>query len=199
MESCKRYPLELYTLSCRHSHPSEVRRIMRFVGDNVKDGLMLQLIASNLPTSQMDEGPVESTYRRLDSMDERLRRQMALTDKLVGVVPAKVAERILDSHLLRDLAGNLRAFYIQGARCKRCGAKYRRVPLSGRCMSCRGELMMLVHNKSVGKYLDLVSWLLAKFEYDDYFKQHVSLLKLEIEALAEPRGRKISDYLLADP
>jgi DNA polymerase II large subunit len=199
LESCKRYPLELYALSCKHAHPGEVRHIMRFVGDNVKDGLTPQLIASNVPTSQMDEGPVESTYRRLGSMTERLRRQMALTDKLVGVVPAKVAERILDSHLLRDLAGNLRAFYIQGARCKRCGAKYRRVPLSGRCMFCRGELIMLVHNKSVGKYLDLVTWLLAKFEYDDYFRQYVNLLKLEIDALGEPRGKKISDYLLADP
>jgi len=198
MESCKRYPLELYVMSCKHSPPSEVRLIMRFVGDNVKEGLGFQLIESSHPSSRMDEGPIESTYRRLDSMAEKLRRQIALMDRLVGVDPARVAERILDSHLLRDLAGNLRAFYIQGTRCKRCGAKFRRVPLSGRCMMCKGELVMLVHNKGVGKYMDLVLWLLARFEYDDYFKQHASLLKLEIDALGEPRGKKISDYLIAD-
>jgi len=197
MENCKRYPLDLYALSCRHSPPGEVRRTIRFVGDDVKDGCGLRLLESNSPTNQMDGGLAESTYRLLDSMAERLRRQMALTDKLVGVVPVKVAERILDSHLLRDLSGNLRTFYTQGARCKRCGARFRRVPLSGRCTVCRGELSMLVHNKSVGKYMDLVLWLLARYESDDYFRQHASLLKLEVEALKEPTGKKISDYLLA--
>jgi len=196
MENCKRYPLELYELSCRHSPPGEVRRTIQFVGDDVKKGCGLRLLESTNPTSQMDGGLTESTYRKLDSMAERLRRQMALTDKLVGVVPVRVAERILDSHLLRDLSGNLRTFYTQGARCKRCGARFRRVPLSGRCTVCRGELSMLVHNKSVGKYLDLVMWLLARYESDDYFRQHVSLLKLEVEALREPTGKKITDYLL---
>jgi len=161
----------------------------------VKGGFGLQLLESNIPTSQMDGGLSESTYRRLDSMAERLRRQMALTDKLVGVVPVRVAERILDSHLLRDLTGNLRTFYTQGSRCKRCGARFRRVPLSGRCTVCRGELSMLVHNNSVGKYLDLVLWLLARYDSDDYFRQHGSILKLEVEALKEPAGKKISDYL----
>jgi len=195
MESCKRYPLELYALSSRHSPPGEVKKTMQFVGDAVKRGFGLQLLESNIPTSQMDGGLPESTYRRLDSMAERLRRQMALTDKLVGVVPVRVAERILDSHLLRDLTGNLRTFYTQGSRCKRCGARFRRVPLSGRCTVCRGELSMLVHNKSVGKYLDLVLWLLARYDSDDYFRQHGSILKLEVEALKEPAGKKISDYL----
>ncbi|MBO3803365.1 MAG: hypothetical protein JTT11_05750, partial [Candidatus Brockarchaeota archaeon] len=106
-----------------------------------------------------------------------------------------VAERILDSHLLRDLSGNLRAFYTQGARCKRCGAKFRRVPLIGRCAVCRGELAMLVHNRSVGKYLGLVTWLLSRYESDEYFRQYASLLKLDVDRLKEPSGKKITEYL----
>jgi DNA polymerase II large subunit len=199
MESSKRYPLELYAMSCRHSPPNELRSSVKFAGDNIKGGNGLLLLESNHFSNQMDGGPVESSYRRLESMSERLRHQMDLTEKLAGVDGARVAERILDSHLLRDLSGNLRAFYSQGARCKRCGARLRRVPLSGRCVACNGELIMMVHNKSVGKYMELVLWLLSKYGSDDYFRQHAQLLKLEVDALKEPGGKKLSDYLLANP
>jgi DNA polymerase II large subunit len=198
LENCDRYPLEFFSLACNQTHPNEVRSIMRFVGDYVREGLHLDTILANHLSKQIDGGPLQSSYRKLGSMAKRLESQMALSDKLVGVDAAIVAERILDSHLLRDLSGNLRAFYTQGARCKRCGAKFRRVPLIGRCSICHGELIMLVHNRSVGKYMELVLWLLSRYESNEYFRQYASLLRLEVDKLREPSGKKISDYLYGE-
>jgi DNA polymerase II large subunit len=198
LENCVRYPLEFYTLACSKAHPNELRNIIRFVGDCIRKNLEAWVIISNHFTKQIDGGPPQSSYRKLGSMFERLMHQMTLSDKLVGVDAAVVAERILDSHLLRDLSGNLRAFYTQGVRCKRCGAKFRRVPLIGRCIKCRGELTVLVHNRSVGKYLDLVMWLLSRYKLNAYFMQHASLLKLEIDRLRKPMERRMSEFLFND-
>ncbi|MGQ9514623.1 MAG: DNA polymerase II large subunit [Thermoproteota archaeon] len=196
LENCSRYPLEFYTLTCSKAHPNDLRNLIQFVGDRIRNGVWA--IVSNHFSRQIDGGPLQSSYRKLGSMFEKLTHQMTLSDKLDGIDATVVAERILDSHLLRDLSGNLRAFYTQGVRCKRCGTRFRRVPLIGRCTKCHGELTVLIHNRSVGKYLELVTWLLSRYNLNGYFIQHASLLKLEIDMLREPMERRISEYLFGD-
>ena len=43
-----------------------------------------------------------------------------------------VAKRLILSHFIPDLIGNMHLFSKQGFRCISCNAKYRRVPLAGK-------------------------------------------------------------------
>jgi DNA polymerase II large subunit len=86
---------------------------------------------------------------------------------------------------MRDIAGNLKAFTGQKFRCKKCNTKYRRIPLSGNCFRCGGEIMMTVHRKSIEKYLDIADNLIQKYTLDEYYKQRLALIRDEINSLFE--------------
>ena len=57
--------------------------------------------------------------------------------------------------------GNLRKFTMQRFRCVKCNAKYRRMPLSGICKSCKSNRIIYTISegsikKYLGKSLDLI-------------------------------------------
>ena len=94
------------------------------------------------------------------------------------------------------MRGNLRAFGQQKVRCPKCGAKYRRPPISGRCRTllseksseesvtgehevvyCDGQIILTVSKGSVKKYDSLMNDLVEKYGCDNYIEQlyyHVS-------------------------
>ena len=79
-----------------------------------------------------------------------------------------VAERVLESHFLPDIQGNLRAYCQQEVRCNKCAKKYRRVPVAGRCHECGSKLTLTVHEKGVKKYLEPTKRLAAKYDVDTH-------------------------------
>ncbi|MBS3760293.1 MAG: DNA polymerase II large subunit, partial [Halodesulfurarchaeum sp.] len=91
-------------------------------------------------TSDIALGPDLSAYKTLGSMTEKMDAQLELARKLRAVDETDVAERVIEYHFLPDLIGNLRAFTRQEVRCLSCGTKYRRVPLSGTCRNCGGDV-----------------------------------------------------------
>jgi len=93
-----------------------------------------------------------------------------------------MASKLIDRHLIRDMRGNLRAFGQQKVRCPKCGAKYRRPPISGRCRTllseksaeesvtgehevvyCDGQIILTVSKGSVKKYDSLMNDLVEKY------------------------------------
>ena len=86
--------------------------------------------------------------------------------------------------------GNLRAFATQALRCSRCNKRFRRVPLSGRCDSCGGKLVLTVHRGSVEKYLRVAEELVERYNLPAYLSQRLKLIREEIEALFGGRGPK---------
>jgi len=65
-------------------------------------------------------------------MIDKLEAELELGRIIRAVDEDDVAERVLNTHFIRDLMGNLNAFSKQKMRCTKCNSKYRRMPLSGK-------------------------------------------------------------------
>ncbi len=107
-----------------------------------------------------------------------------------------VAERVLNTHFIRDLMGNLSAFSKQKFRCTRCSAKYRRMPLGGKCNGCGQAVIQTVHESSVKKYLEMSRRMCVDYGVTEYTRQRIEVLDLNIESTF---GRpKVEQLGLAD-
>ena len=118
-------------------------------------------------------------------MKDKIDAQLELGKKIEAVDENDAAERIILSHFLPDIYGNLRSFCRQQFRCADCGAKYRRVPLSGKCRKCGGKLLLTIHRGGVEKYLKISQNLAKEYESPDYLKQRLILLERDIKSLFE--------------
>ena len=188
MEVCERYPLEFYEGARGFASPSEVSV------ERVADRLGKQEQYSNLRFTHhvgpMDGVPIETTYVRLRSMAEKVRAQFALCEKIRAVNTPDAAERLITSHFLPDLMGNLRSFSQQSMRCVDCNSKYRRVPLSGKCDRCGGKLLLTVSKGNIQKYLGLALDTCDRYGLPPYLKQRLQLLEKDIASVFEDESRK---------
>src|SRR5439155_22614328 len=103
-------------------------------------------------------------------------------------------------HLLPDLIGNPKAFSGQSVRGTKCRAKYRRVPLRGRCLECSGNLTLTVHESSVKKYLEISKRISQQFEVSNYLRQRSDLIEEAITSLCtndRTQDLKLDDFFYA--
>jgi DNA polymerase II large subunit len=128
-------------------------------------------------------GPKNSSYKTLETMIDKMDAQLELARMIRAVDETDVAERVINSHFLPDLIGNLHAFSKQKVRCVKCGTKYRRPPLKEVCPRCGGRMILTVHEGSVRKYLEVSIKVAEEYGVSSYTKQRLQLLKLEIDSL----------------
>ena len=64
-----------------------------------------------------------------------------------------------------------------------CNAKYRRVPLVGKCTKCGGKIIFTVSEGSVIKYLEPTLSLAEKYNLPAYIKQTLELTRRRIEGV----------------
>ncbi len=197
MDIVERYPLDFYKATLRYADPKELVGIIERVEDRLESELRFCCLSFTHDTESIALGVKESAYKSLETMKDKVNAQMNLAEKIVAVDEHDVAERVLKCHFLPDIIGNLRAFSRQEFRCVNCNAKYRRLPLAGKCLKCGGKLTLTVHNSSITKYLDLSKFLCEKYNISNYTKQRLMLIDLEIKSLFESDTRrqiKISDF-----
>jgi len=92
-----------------------------------------------------------------------------------------VAKLVINLHFAMDIRGNLRKFSEQEFRCTKCNTRYRRIPLSGRCLKCGGRLTLTVHYGTVTKYLDPSLQLASKVKLDEYTTSMLKSLKNKVD------------------
>jgi DNA polymerase II large subunit len=109
-------------------------------------------------------------------MVEKLDSQLDLAMKLRAVDAQQVALKILNSHFMKDIVGNLRAYTSQTFRCTKCNRKYRRPPLAGKCMRCGGPIQMTVHKGGIEKYLKPALDMVKKYKLDPYYVDRLELV-----------------------
>ncbi len=189
MDVAVSYPLEFYEATLRYAQPKEVKKIVEVVGDRVGKPEQYLGLGFTHDTSDIAQGTRVSSYKTLASMMEKVERQLELAKKLRAVDQRDVAKRVVESHFLPDLAGNLRTFSKQTIRCVGCNSKYRRVPLSGKCRKCGGKLVLTVSKGGVEKYLTVTKDLIEKYGLDDYLRQRVRILEASISAVFVDQGR----------
>jgi DNA polymerase II large subunit len=129
---------------------------------------------------------------------EKMDAQLELSRKLRSVDETDVAERVIEYHFLPDIIGNLRAFSRQETRCKDCGEKYRRMPLTADCRECGGDVTLTVYEGSVNKYIDTALQVAEEYDCREYTRQRLRILDRSVESIFEDDTNKqsgIEDFM----
>ncbi|MCK5333536.1 MAG: DNA polymerase II large subunit, partial [Candidatus Aenigmarchaeota archaeon] len=143
-------------------------------------------------TRDINEGPIKTKYVELDSMTDKLNAQLQIARKIRAVDADRVAEAVLSKHFFRDIKGNLRTFSRQKFRCVSCPEKYRRPPLSGRCLACGSRLLMTVSEGAVKKYIEPSRHVIDEYKVSSYVRQQFSVLEDGAENLFGKRAKQLS-------
>jgi len=186
VDVCDHYPLELYTSALTYVEPKVIKGLIDRVERRIGTPSQLEGFQFTHDTSDISAGPIESMYTQLKTMTEKLEAELVLAEKIRAVDADDVAERVLTTHFIRDLMGNLSAFSKQKFRCTKCNMSYRRMPLAGKCTKfkgkgvCNGNIIPTVHEGSVKKYLEMSREICRKYKVSEYTKQRVEVLELAI-------------------
>lgn len=191
------YPAEFYGKTWEKTEARQISSIIDLVGSRLGTEAQFEGFNFTTPVSNINMGNSESVYKRFKTMVEKLDGQLELAEKIEAVDARKVALKVLTTHFIRDIAGNLRAFSTQGFRCKSCNRRYRRLPLKGKCPRCGGQLSLTVYRGGIEKYLDVAQRLIEKYELPKYYAQRIMLARAEIDAMFDskkPKQISLTDF-----
>ncbi|MEF8850943.1 MAG: DNA polymerase II large subunit [Haloarculaceae archaeon] len=190
MDIMREYPREFYEATREMADPGAVADVMKIAEETLGTDREYTEFAHTHDTSDIALGPDLSAYKTLGSMEEKMDAQLALSRKIRAVDERDVAERIIEYHFLPDIIGNLRAFSRQDVRCLDCGEKYRRMPLTGDCRECGGQVNLTVHEGSVSKYIETGLEVAEEFGCREYTVQRLEILDRRIERIFENDNNK---------
>ncbi len=181
MDVCWNYPLEFYNACLEYKFPWDVK--IEQMGQRLNTELQYEKFGFTHNTSDINSGIRCSSYKTLPSMEEKLKGQMELAEKIRAVETSDVARLVIEKHFLRDIKGNLRKFSQQEFRCVNCNEKYRRPPLVGKCVLCGGRIIFTISEGSIIKYLEPAISLATKYNLPSYLKLSLELTKRRVEGI----------------
>jgi len=190
MDIAFKYPKEFYEKTALNIYPWEIK--IEQVGDRLKKGERYRNLGYTIETSDINAGVHITKYKEAGDMVEKVIGQLELARKLNGVDERLVAYKILSSHFLKDLKGNLRTFFKQTIRCSSCNSIYRRAPLKGKCPKCNGNLVLTVSEGTISKYLEVGKKIAYEFDLPDYIKEQLSLLERQLANIFGKKARQSS-------
>ena len=182
-ETVMSYPLEMYELAETGGHHSSETKIETIRQRLANDIDPFTNIGFTHDTDDFNKGVTNSAYKTLATMQEKVQKQMELAEKIRAVDANDVARLVIERHFIRDIRGNLRKFSQQQFRCVQCNSKYRRPPLTGKCLKCNGKLIFTISEGSIIKYLEPAMQLAEKYNASNYIKQSLDITKKYIESI----------------
>ncbi len=191
-----KYPLEFYKLSLESTPPWKAANLIDLVAHKLGTEGQFEGFNYTTPISDINTGNRKSMYKKLKKMIDKLNSQLELAEKIAAVEAKHVALKVLTTHFMRDISGNLRAFSTQGFRCKLCNKRFRRIPLKGKCLECGGPLSLTVYRGGIEKYLNAARHLVEKYELPKYYLHRLALVEEEVITLFE--GKKPRQISLID-
>jgi DNA polymerase II large subunit len=177
MDVLLNFSREYFESAEKRAEPRSICDFFETLGCRVGKTTQYEGLKFTHPTDSIDEGPLNTMYKELGNMEEKVQRQLAISDRIAAVDVKDVAAKIVTSHFIPDIMGCLRTFSRQGFRCVKCNTKYRRPPLQGNCHKCGGELLLSVSEGTVRKYFSMTRDLIQHYNLSDYFKQRIELLE----------------------
>ncbi|HOW17240.1 MAG TPA: DNA polymerase II large subunit, partial [bacterium] len=190
MDVTDRYPLEFYEATLKYLHPKEIK--IERVENRLGTEKAYTGIRFTHHTSDISNGPKASSYTTLNSMEEKLMSQFDVAKKIRAVDENDVAERVLKTHFIPDIKGNIRSYAKQSVRCTKCNTSYRRVPLSGKCSKCGNKLVLTVTKGSIEKYLKLSIDITKNYKVKEYTCQEIYLADSEIKMNFREKHKQLS-------
>lgn len=191
------YPIRFYEKTLERTEAKQVSSIVDLVGHRLGTEAQFEGFNFTTPVSNVNVGNVESVYKQFKTMIEKLNSQLELAEKIEAVDARRVALKVLTTHFIKDIAGNLRAFSTQSFRCKSCNKRFRRLPLRGKCQLCGGPLTLTVYRGGIEKYLVAAQGLIEKYNLPKYYSQRIALVKEEIEMMfitKKPKQISLADF-----
>jgi len=192
------YPLEFFEATMKHPGPKDVEKLVDMVAKRLGKPSQYEGFGFTHDTHDIAEGPPLSAYKTIGSMMDKMTAQLELAARLRAVDAPDVAARVIGSHFLPDMMGNLKAFSKQAMRCTKCNTKYRRIPLTGKCRKCgNANLTMTVHEGSVKKYLEVSKEVCVRFDVSEYVQQRIEHVSDSIDSVFtndRVKKAKLSDF-----
>ena len=188
IEAVWRLPREFYEAAMEGVDSKNIAEYVELVYHRLCTPRQLSQIPFTHETSDINEGNHKNSYSELPTMLDKVNGQLELADAIEAVDAREVARKVVSTHFMRDLAGNLKAYSSQKVRCKKCNSKYRRIPLTGRCLRCGGELALTVYRGSIEKYLEVAQRIVLKYGTGEYHEQRLKLITNEINSLFREEG-----------
>jgi DNA polymerase II large subunit len=192
------YPLEFYEKTLQKVSSRSIYGLIDLVEHRLNTEAQFEGFGCTVPVSDVNMGNRDSMYKKLGRMTEKLSSQLMLAEKIEAVDAKTVARKVLTTHFIRDIMGNLRAFTTQSFRCKNCNRRFRRLPLQGKCPRCGGALTLTVYRGGIEKYLDAARELVRRYGLSDYYAQRLLLVEEEIWSLFEgdkPKQISLKDFM----
>ena len=197
VDTCNRYPLKFYESTLSRSSPKSVLPLIDMIRNRLDNQTAYEGFYYSHETSSIFDGPESTTYKNLETMEEKVEAQLKVASLVRSVDVNDVATRIIVNHFIPDLIGNMRRFGSQKFRCTKCNRTFRRIPLSELCPNpkCRQpNLNLTVHEKSVTKYLGMAQKLIDRYKLSDYLRDRLALIRHNAESLfeegAKPTAKK---------
>ncbi|MFA5363934.1 MAG: DNA polymerase II large subunit [Candidatus Bathyarchaeia archaeon] len=192
-----KYPLLFYEKTLEQADARETSPIIDTIETRLNTPAQFEGFKYTVPVSNVNMGNPESVYKKFGKMTDKLYSQLVLAEKIAAVDADVVASKVLTTHFVRDIAGNLRAFTTQKFRCKGCNKKFRRMPLMGKCPACNSDLILTVYRGGIEKYLPAAGNLVKKYGLLEYYTQRLDMIQEEILTLFEgkkPRQSSLASF-----
>ena len=190
------YPLEFYEAATKYASPGDVK--IKTVKDVLESPEKFEGFPITHYCESIHDGNLRTAYVTLKSIPEKLDLQFNLQKKIRAVNVRDAAERLILSHFIPDLYGNLRSYSRQSFRCSNCNTIYRRVPLVGKCTKCGGNIILTINKGGIEKYLKVTKKIIDEFDLPVYLKQRLELVEKEIKSIFEDEKVKqlgLSDFV----
>jgi DNA polymerase II large subunit len=190
------YPLEFYQATWKQVKSGDLSEKIETIKNRIgKESQFFDYGFTHF-TDLLTTNVQRSAYSRLNTMDEKLEMQISTAKLINAVDPDEVVSMVLTTHILPDIMGNMRAYSSQAFRCSKCGEKYRRIPLIGKCTECGNELLQTVTRGSVEKYIDIAAHMCEQFKISDYLRCRVKSLTAELNLIFQQQ--KKNQFTLTD-
>ena len=190
-----KYPLAFYEATTSSPNASKVSNLIETIRNRVNTQEQFYNYGFTHSASSITIKASRSAYSTLTTLSDKISKQIEVAEKIEAVSARQVVESIIKTHLIRDIAGNMKKYSTQSFKCRACGRTFRRPTVSARCEICGGELRETLTRGSVEKYLAIARRLAHEYDVDEYIKERLDLLVREMNQLFPTREKSTQSEL----
>jgi len=198
-----KYPLAFYEATESSPNASKVSGLIETIRNRVNLQDQFYNYGFTHSTSSITIKSPRSAYSTLNTLSDKISKQIEVAEKIEAVSARQVVESIIKTHLIRDIMGNMKKYSTQSFKCRGCGRTLRRPTVSAKCEICGGELRETLTRGSVEKYLAIARRLAHEYDVDEYIKERLDLLVREMDQLFPTREKstqsELSDFATQGP